>query len=593
MATEPVSSIIQVHPEVTFNRNRSYRSGKKAPDGIEIRFGSGKPLDWVRDMVKEQGFKFSERQTMWYAVETPERKEFVEGFAKQLVEVDTTQYEKKHFWAKIRSRDEYDKLRFKTTFHVKGQSSKFYNNKKQLEKAERQLNDLIHSGLLYFKKFYNAPVQSIDEEPGSPPASPSNPRPRQNTDHLKIAERLKQLADKMQKQVDDKLNPAILRQNPTARRMRIGQGIVSEGRHLKKIQDLLYALSDARRSGSIINYPLLANIRQKKQVELMMGFKPEPGNQDWMQQVFNNNRNSFNKLDIHSVFDWSKAYGQVGDLLQQFVPGALHHEDDKEQQIRELEIEIKQQKIPGFFPTPEPLIQRLIELADIHIHDRILEPSAGKGDILDAVKQRFEGASLSLDAIEINSSLREILELKGYNVIAHDFLEYHSPVEKFYDKILMNPPFEKGQDIDHVKYAYNMLKPGGRIVAIMSEGPFFRQFKKDAAFRQWIEDVGADVSEAIDSAFKNAFNQTGIRVRIVTIDKPGITPNLRPELDEMELLEVQAQAELELLKMRVEQEKRKEGQQVNGLEGTRQERLRELERLAWQRQDEWEVSDFH
>jgi hypothetical protein len=51
----------------------------------------------------------------------------------------------------------------------------------------------------------------------------------------------------------------------------------------------------------------------------------------------------------------------------------------------------------------------------------------------------------------------------------------------------MNPPFEKGQDIEHVRHAYDQLKPGGRVVAIMSEGPFFRSDKKATEFRDWLE----------------------------------------------------------------------------------------------------------
>ena len=37
-----------------------------------------------------------------------------------------------------------------------------------------------------------------------------------------------------------------------------------------------------------------------------------------------------------------------------------------------------------------------------------------------------------------------------------------------YDRIIANPPFTKNQDIDHVMQMWNFLKPGGRIVSIMS-----------------------------------------------------------------------------------------------------------------------------
>ena len=42
-----------------------------------------------------------------------------------------------------------------------------------------------------------------------------------------------------------------------------------------------------------------------------------------------------------------------------------------------------------------------------------------------------------------------------------------------YDRIIMNPPFSNRQDAEHVRHAYELLRPNGRIVAIMGEGVFF------------------------------------------------------------------------------------------------------------------------
>jgi len=35
----------------------------------------------------------------------------------------------------------------------------------------------------------------------------------------------------------------------------------------------------------------------------------------------------------------------------------------------------------------------------------------------------------------------------------------------------MNPPFDHGSDIEHIRHAYRMLSPGGRLVAICANGP--------------------------------------------------------------------------------------------------------------------------
>ena len=39
-------------------------------------------------------------------------------------------------------------------------------------------------------------------------------------------------------------------------------------------------------------------------------------------------------------------------------------------------------------------------------------------------------------------------------------------------------------------------------MAVVSEGPFFRSDKKSVAFREWLDDVGAEVEPLPDDAFK-------------------------------------------------------------------------------------------
>ena len=169
-------------------------------------------------------------------------------------------------------------------------------------------------------------------------------------------------------------------------------------------------------------------------------------------------------------------------------------------------------KIPGFFPTPPAVIEMMLAEASIEEGDTVLEPSAGTGNIAEAAKN----AGAKVVALEVNSTLAEILEEKGFDVAGRDFLDH----DEKYDHVLMNPPFEKGQDIDHVRHAYELLNPGGRIVAIMSEGPFFRGDKKATDFRGWLSDVGW--SEKLpDGSFKNTkeVSQTGVNARLVVIDR--------------------------------------------------------------------------
>jgi len=121
------------------------------------------------------------------------------------------------------------------------------------------------------------------------------------------------------------------------------------------------------------------------------------------------------------------------------------------------------------FVSPPPVCQRLAELAGVCDTDRILEPSAGTGAILRAVRQ--VAPSARCDAVEQHYDLVNYIRRNFPDtcVIHTDFLEY-SP-DTGYDKILMNPPFNRGCDIKHISQALTMLNPGGVLTAVCLNGP--------------------------------------------------------------------------------------------------------------------------
>ena len=206
---------------------------------------------------------------------------------------------------------------------------------------------------------------------------------------------------------------------------------------------------------------------------------------------------------------------------------ALSPEEKRAKEIKELENEFRRQKIDGFFPTPRPLVIRMLELAGIEEKDTILEPSAGLGHIADVISEKYPENKLTL--IERFHPLVDALKKKGYEATQGDFLQHKG----HYDAIIMNPPFERLQDIDHVRHAYSLLKPGGRLVAIMAankgEGATRKKIKQ---FREWLEKKGAYVEENPEGAFKSGFRPTGVRTITVAIDKaPGqeAPPEVEPE----------------------------------------------------------------
>lgn len=128
---------------------------------------------------------------------------------------------------------------------------------------------------------------------------------------------------------------------------------------------------------------------------------------------------------------------------------------------------------------------RLVTLAEISNRDHILEPSAGTGAILRAIRDTAPEAMC--DAVEINSGLVRYLRenFNGVRVQCGDFMEWQSV--QYYSRIIMNPPFSHGQDIRHILRAFSLLRPGGVLVAVCLNGP--RQQEKLLPFSDVREEL--------------------------------------------------------------------------------------------------------
>lgn len=123
---------------------------------------------------------------------------------------------------------------------------------------------------------------------------------------------------------------------------------------------------------------------------------------------------------------------------------------------------IPERKSHQFYPTEESLAELAVSMLRIEQYDRILEPSAGNGRLVDKIYTKYKNR---IHCVEISQTHCEILKEKGYSVICKDFLEYDTN-EKF-DKIIMNPPFTKNQAKNHVIKATEHLNDKGRLVAIV------------------------------------------------------------------------------------------------------------------------------
>jgi protein-L-isoaspartate O-methyltransferase len=174
-----------------------------------------------------------------------------------------------------------------------------------------------------------------------------------------------------------------------------------------------------------------------------------------------------------------RGLGRLTELKQDHVFTAAEMNDQR-QRFEQLKGQAAPVVVSSFnlFPTPPDVALRVALMANVHDGHRVLEPSAGTGNLIAAIAD----ANVAVTAVEINADLcwhlRRTFENVG--VVDVDFLQWQSPV--LFDRVIMNPPFKNGVDRKHIDHALQFLKPGGRLVSVLAAGP--RQ-------REWFENHNA------------------------------------------------------------------------------------------------------
>jgi len=178
---------------------------------------------------------------------------------------------------------------------------------------------------------------------------------------------------------------------------------------------------------------------------------------------------------------------------------------------------------PLLFPTPPDLAARMARLAGSTLAGmRVLEPSAGTGNLVRAIMNSATGADcVRIVAVEINSGLVKTLQQQrdrtvhanenNFDIRQADFMACNGDLGTF-NAILMNPPFEKGHDIKHIMHALTMLRPGGRLVAICANGP-----RQGEQLKPVVEASGGEWEELPEDTFAEA--GTGVRTVLLSINK--------------------------------------------------------------------------
>lgn len=212
-----------------------------------------------------------------------------------------------------------------------------------------------------------------------------------------------------------------------------------------------------------------------------------------------------------------------------------------------------------YYPTPPALADRMALLALEWVKDnkceypKIIDPSAGTGDLLVAVERanqvyyQQEGRSpiqyrkhkLDYYAVEIDADRHASLchnkvaaDEMGYDdkpvyeekipklkVVGTDFMEFED--DRIYDVIIANPPFAEG--MDHLLHAWDLLKVG-RLIFLLNAANLQRDTAKSRLIRQLCLDhapEGFKTPEILQGAFvgDDVERETNVDVALIVLDK--------------------------------------------------------------------------
>ena len=234
---------------------------------------------------------------------------------------------------------------------------------------------------------------------------------------------------------------------------------------------------------------------------------------------------------------------------------------------------VENEETSEFYPTPQSLIEKMIEGIKWDYVHTILEPSAGKGDILREIARTrnyksYYHDAFDVDCIEIDPNLRQILKYnfseeredtlrtknrkleptsywneetrryitidltesqkaekqeveeelrtffsQGIHIVHDNFLTYNP--FKQYDLIIMNPPFSNGDK--HLLKALKMQEKGGSIICLLNAETLrnpYTETRKELV-RQ-LNKYNAQI-EYIENAFVSAERRTSVEVALIKV----------------------------------------------------------------------------
>ena len=168
-----------------------------------------------------------------------------------------------------------------------------------------------------------------------------------------------------------------------------------------------------------------------------------------------------------------------------------------------------------FYPTPDEVINTMM-MGENFIGKTILEPSAGKGNIVDWLKKNGAGKVI---ACEKDANLKKLLNGKC-EMIADDFLTVSSEQISHVDYIVMNPPFSEGAK--HILHAFEIAPAGCTIIALCNSESINQGWERNTTkekLKETIDLYGCE--EFLGRVFDNAERKTNVHVSMIKLYKEG------------------------------------------------------------------------
>lgn len=171
-----------------------------------------------------------------------------------------------------------------------------------------------------------------------------------------------------------------------------------------------------------------------------------------------------------------------------------------------------------YFATPEPIGYKMVQWLQAKPGQSLLEPSAGDGAIA-----RWMPDNTYNTVVEPSRDLTPKLmrNVAGAKVVESTFENFD--LHNKFDGIAMNPPFGHGGKtaVEHVAKAYQHLKDGGRLIAIIPDGSACQKH-----FDKWFYG-DPEAKRKADRGIADGVLMADIHLPSVTFDRAGTNVNTR------------------------------------------------------------------